>query len=204
MADPARAVLTPELEAAAGIIRSGGIVAFPTETFYGLAVDPFDPSALERLFSLKKRSPDKPLLVLIDKPESLGRLVLNVPPQYKKLLDVFWPGPLTMVFDGLDGLPRMLTDEHGTVGVRQSSHPVARALAIAAGGAITGTSANPSGMSAAISAEQVAEMFPEGIDQIIDGGPVPGGSGSTIIGLEGEGIKLIREGRIPLERIRAA
>jgi L-threonylcarbamoyladenylate synthase len=202
MADTARAVSAAELVEAADRIDSGGIVAFPTETFYGLAVDPFNPSAIERLFSLKKRSPDKPLLVLIDKPENLGRLVRSVPPQYKRLLDVFWPGPLTMVFAGIDGLPNLLADEHGTVGVRQSSHPVARALATATGGAITGTSANLSGLPAAINAKQVAEMFPEGIDQIIDGGPVPGGSGSTIIGLDGGGIKLIREGQIPLEKIR--
>jgi L-threonylcarbamoyladenylate synthase len=204
MVDTARAVSAAELAEAADRIGSGGIVAFPTETFYGLAVDPFNPSALERLFSLKKRSPDKPLLVLIDKPENLDLLVKEVPRQYERLLEVFWPGPLTMVFAGIDGLPKLLTDEHGTVGVRQSSDLVARALAIAAGGAISGTSANPSGMSAAVNAKQVAEMFPEGIDQIIDGGPVPGGSGSTIIGLEGDGIKLIREGRIPLEKIRAA
>jgi len=204
MGNTAQAVSAAELEEAAGRIRSGGIVAFPTETFYGLAVDPFNPSALGRLFSLKKRSPDKPLLVLIDKPEDLGLLVKKVPRQYERLLDIFWPGPLTMVFEGIDGLPGLLTDEYGTVGVRRSSHPVAGALAIAAGGAVTGTSANPSGLPAAVNSGEVAEMFPEGIDQIIDGGPVPGGSGSTIIGLEGDGVKLIREGRIPFEKIRAA
>ncbi len=198
------AVSEAELEEAATRISSGGIVAFPTETFYGLAVDPFNSSALGRLFSLKKRPSDKPLLVLIDQLEHLDLLVKKVPPQYKRLLEVFWPGPLTMVFEGIDGLPNLLTDEHGTVGVRQSSHPVARALATATGGAITGTSANPSGLPAAVNAKQVAEMFPEGIDQIIDGGPVPGGSGSTIIGMQEEGIRLIRQGQVPLEKIRAA
>jgi L-threonylcarbamoyladenylate synthase len=204
MGNTAQAVSAVELAEAADRIRSGGIVAFPTETFYGLAVDPFNASALERLFLLKDRASDKPVLCLIGKLEGLDLLVKTIPPHYQRLLDMFWPGPLTMVFDGINGLPGMLTDDRGTVGVRCSSHPVARELAIAAGGVITGTSANPSGMSAAVNAGQVAGMFPEGIDQIIDGGPVPGGSGSTIIGLEGEGVKLIRDGQIPLDKIREA
>jgi len=189
---------------AAERIRAGGIVAFPTETFYGLAVDPFNSEAIERLFFLKKRSHEKPLLVLIGSRNDLGLLVSRIPRQYQKLINAFWPGPLTMVFDGLDGLPELLTDERGTVGVRQSSHPVARELAMAAGGVITGTSANLSGLPAPVSRTEVAAMFPEGIDLIVDGGSVPGGLGSTIIGLERENVKLIRQGRVSMDDVRQA
>ncbi|MDT8335179.1 MAG: L-threonylcarbamoyladenylate synthase [Desulfurivibrionaceae bacterium] len=196
-------VADAELLRAAAAVRGGGVVAFPTETFYGLAVDPFNCIALDRLFQLKNRPRDKPVLVLIDEPDSLGRLVRETPERYRKLIDRFWPGPLTLVFAGTGKLPSLLTDRLNTVGIRLSSHPAARRLAAAAGGAITGTSANPSGFPAAVSASQVKEMFPAGIDYIIDGGRVPGGSGSTIVGLDGGGVKLIRAGAIPYEDILA-
>lgn len=197
------AVADKELVKAAEVISGGGVVAFPTETFYGLAVDPFNVGALERLFRLKERSGDKPVLVLIDKIERLPRLASKIPGQYRKLIAGFWPGPLTLVFAGLAQLPDLLTDADGTVGVRLSSHPIARRLAMVVGGVITGTSANPSGLPAAVSAAQVKEMFPVGIDHVIDGGDVPGGLGSTIAGVEGNGLKLIRAGSIPYEELIA-
>lgn len=193
-----------ELARAAEVLRGGGVVAFPTETFYGLAVDPFNNEALERLFRLKERSRAKPVLVLIDKIESLGRLVQVTPEQYHALIAGFWPGPLTLVFAGLTRLPALLTDSRGTVGVRLSSHPLARRLAKAFSGAITGTSANPSGLPPAVTPAQVQELFPVGIDHIIDGGQVPGGAGSTIIGVEGDGLQLIRDGSISYEDISGA
>jgi len=193
-----------ELARAAAVIGGGGVVAFPTETFYGLAVDPFNHEALERLFRLKKRSAQKPVLVLIDEISSLDRLVKAIPDLYRELMARFWPGPLTLVFPGGRQLPSLLTDTDGTVGVRLSSHPAARRLAAAAGGAITGTSANPSGLPAAVTASRIEEMFPSAIDYIIDGGPVPGGRGSTIVGNDSSGLKLIRAGAVPYEDILAA
>ncbi len=201
--DSSVAVSDEELVKAAAVIRRGGVVAFPTETFYGLAVDPFNDQALDRLFRLKERSRDKPVLVLIDKIESLCRLVKETPDHYRSLIARFWPGPMTLVFAGLAQLPGLLTDSDGTVGVRLSSHPVARRLAKAVGGVVTGTSANPSGQPPAVTASQVKEMFPAGIDLIIDGGLVPGGSGSTIIGIEAGVLKLIRDGGIPFADIIA-
>lgn len=197
------AVSDAELVRAATVISGGGVVAFPTETFYGLAVDPFNTEALERLFRLKKRASAKPALVLIDNNERLGRLVQATPSLYSKLIAEFWPGPLTLVFPGLSQLPTLLTDGHGTVGVRLSSHPLACRLAKAAGGIITGTSANPSGLPAATTVSQVQEMFPVGIDYIIDGGQVPGGEGSTIVGIEDAALKLIRAGGVVFEDIMA-
>lgn len=193
-----------ELFEAAGIIRKGGIVAFPTETSYGLAVDPCNNKALEKLFSLKMRDRGNPVLVLIAKVDVLPLLVKEVPDLYRKIIAEFWPGPLTLVFAGQDNLPDLLTDARGTIGVRLSSHPVARRLAGAVGGVITGTSANPSGLPAATTFSQVKEMFPDGIDHIIDGGPVPGGPGSSIIGVSADGLGLIRKGSINFEDIIAA
>lgn len=196
------AVSDEELAAAAAVIGRGGVVAFPTETFYGLAVDPFNEVALARLFRLKERSLAKPVLVLIDTAASLDRLVEKIPEPYRRIIARFWPGPLTLVFAGRPGLPALLTDGAGTVGVRLSSHPVARRLARAAGGFITGTSANPSGLPAPVNPAQVQELFPAGIDYLIDGGPTPGGGGSTIVGLEAGVPRLIRAGNIPFADIR--
>ncbi|MFO7605312.1 MAG: L-threonylcarbamoyladenylate synthase [Desulfurivibrionaceae bacterium] len=197
-------VTDQELARAAAVIGGGGVVAFPTETFYGLAVDPSNAAALDRLFRLKKRSPDKPVLVLIDEIATLSELVSEIPDNYRKLMDQFWPGPLTLVFPGRARLHGQLVDSDHTVGVRLSSHPLARRLAGAAGGTITGTSANPSALPAAVTADQVQEMFPAGIDYIVDGGRVPGGTGSTIVGLEAGELKLIRPGIISYREIVAA
>ena len=205
MANTAPAVSVADYERAAGIIRSGGIVAFPTETFYGLAADPFNSEALARLFSLKKRTSGKAILVLIEKPDSLSLLTLGIPEIYRKLMETFWPGPLTLVFEGQGQLPELLTDTRGTIGVRWSSHPVACRLAGLTGGVITGTSANLSGLPAAVTASQVGEMFPDGVDFIIDGGTVPGGKGSSIVGrdIQTGSLNCIREGSIPFAEISA-
>ncbi len=201
--DPA--VPVADYEKAAGIIRSGGVVAFPTETFYGLAADPFNRKSLVRLFSLKERTPGKAILVLIDNPDHLSLLTDKIPETYHRLMERFWPGPLTLVFDGIGKLPGLLTDARRTVGIRWSSHPVACRLAGISGGVITGTSANLSGQPAAVTANQVEEMFPEGVDFIIDGGPVPGGKGSSIVGLDNltGSLCLIRDGSIPFRKISA-
>lgn len=181
----------------------GGVVAFPTETFYGLAVNPFVAGALERLFSLKQRALDKPVLVLIDGPARLGELVLEVPPLYKVLMARFWPGPLTLIFPGRPGLPELLTDARGTIGIRLSSQPLACRLAAAAGGVVTGTSANPGGAPAAGNAAEVRTYFPTGLAGILDGDQAPGGLGSTIVAEEGGRLRLIRSGAIPFSELLA-
>jgi len=185
-------------------LRQGGIVAFPTETFYGLAVDPFVAGAMAKLFTLKRRSPDKPLLLLIDELDRLGELVAAVPPLYGTLLARFWPGPLTLIFQARAGLPTGLSDVRGTIGIRLSSQPMACSLAAATSGVITGTSANPSGVPAAISAKEVKELFPTGLARILDGGKAPGGLGSTIVAESGGALRLIRGGVIPFSEILAA
>jgi L-threonylcarbamoyladenylate synthase len=190
-----------DLNRAVAVLNSGGVVAFPTETYYGLAVDPFNPLALNHLFTLKQREISKPILTLVDDRESLLVLVQSVPAVYSALMDTFWPGPLTLIFQAKLNLPALLTAGTSTIGVRQSSHPFARQLLRAFGKPLTATSANISGRSAAIDAYEVKAQFGSKIDLIFDGGKTPGIGGSTIVGLEGDKPRLIREGVIPFAEI---
>lgn len=188
---------------AVAVLRHGGIVAFPTETYYGLAVDPFNTAALSRLFAVKKRETRKPILTLVNSREQLSQLVRVIPLPFQTLMDRFWPGPLTLVFEGGPGLPPLLTGHTNTVGIRQSSHPVALRLSLFFGGAITATSANISGYAPAVIADDIARNFGTGIDMVIDGGKTPGGAGSTLVGIDKGQLQLIRKGVIPFAEITA-
>ena len=190
-----------DLNRAVAVLNKGGVVAFPTETYYGLAVDPLNPLALNLLFSLKQRDIAKPILTLVDDRESLSSLVQEVPVMYLRLMEKFWPGPLTLIFKAKVNLPTLLTAGTSTIGVRQSSHPFARQLLRAFGRPITATSANISGQDAAVDAYGVKAQFGNRIDMVFDGGKAPGVLGSTIVGHEGSKLKLIREGIIPYEQI---
>jgi L-threonylcarbamoyladenylate synthase len=192
--------LAQKVEKAARIIRAGGLVAFPTETYYGFAVNPFDPEPLARLFRLKLRQAEKPILTLIAKRDELYRLASSVPAALIPLM-ALWPAPITLIFPGLDTLPPELTGGTGTIGVRISSHSVASALVAACRFPLTATSANISGETPCTTAGQVKNQFATGIDYILDGGTTPGGVGSTLIASCGGGIKIIREGAFPASEI---
>ena len=181
-------------------LRKGGIVAFPTETYYGLAVDPDCASAVTNLFALKKRQEHKPLLLLIEKREQLGTLVTMVPPVYVPLMKKYWPGALTLVFPAKPSLNQQITGNTGTVGIRISPHPVAEALVRRMGKPITATSANISGMLPARSALEVAEMLGDRIDYIVDGGQTAAGLCSTIIGIQKGHLTLLRPGQVELPK----
>ena len=190
------AVNRQSLDHAASILRSGGLVAFPTETYYGLAVDPFNRQALERLYRVKRRPQSLPILVLVAGIDQLSLLTNDVPVVYHRLIDCFWPGPLTLVCPALPSLPSQLTGGTGTIGIRQSPHTTATRLISAHNGPITATSANLTGLPAAVTAEGVARMFDTGIDLILDGGITPGGKGSTLVGINKGALSCIREGKI--------
>ncbi|MEW6220358.1 MAG: L-threonylcarbamoyladenylate synthase [Thermodesulfobacteriota bacterium] len=187
----------PVLAAAARILAAGGLVAYPTETYYGLAADPWQPAALERLFTLKARPAAKPILTIIAEAEQIALLASAVPEPFRPLMAAFWPGPLTLLFPVRPELPAALTAGTGTVGIRLSSHPLARSLAAACGGPITATSANRTGQPAAASAAEVRAAFPDGLDLVLDGGPTPGGAGSTVVGLAAGRLQVVRPGVIP-------
>lgn len=186
---------------AAAVIGAGGIAAIPTETSYGLAVDPFNAEALQRLFQIKQRPLSKPVLVLIDSMSALGRLTSRIPDIYQPIISHYWPGPLTLIFPALSSLPDLLTAQTGTVGVRESSNRIATRICRCAGGTITATSANISGHRSACSADQIIDFFGNRIDIVVDAGELGESPGSSIIGSDQGKLVSIREGVIPFSSI---
>lgn len=187
----------------ARLLASAKVGAIPTETFYGLACNPFSQSALERLFNLKGRPPNKPILLLLGRLEDLSLVVSRVPPKALKLMKLFWPGPLTIVLPARKSLPKLLTAGSETIGVRLSSCEVTRKIAQAFGKPITGTSANLTGQPPCKSAEEVLEVFPQ-IDFVVDGGRSTAQLPSTVVEICDNEIKLIREGLLPFDTILKA
>lgn len=186
------------IDLAVRYLRQGGIVAFPTETYYGLAVDPDCASAVTKLFVVKNRQEHKPLLLLIEKKEQLEAIVRNVPSAYWPLIDKYWPGPLTLIFQAKKIVNLQITGNTGTVGVRISPHPVAQELVRRMGKPITATSANISGLPPARSAQDVVEMLGDTVDYIVDGGQTEAGLCSTILSAEKGKLRLLRRGKIDL------
>ena len=178
------------------VILQGGVAAFPTETFYGLGADARNEEALQKIFQLKGREENKPLLLLIGDRDWLSGLVRNIPPVAGRLMEKFWPGPLTLVFEASPRLSALLTGGTGTVGVRLSPHPVAQALIQAVGRAITATSANLSGQPSASVAAEVFRALGNRVDAILDGGQTAGGLGSTVLDLSSPAPRIIRRGVI--------
>ncbi|MEZ4526875.1 MAG: L-threonylcarbamoyladenylate synthase [Desulfobacterales bacterium] len=184
------------IEEAAGIIRKGGVVVFPTSSLYGLAADAFNPDAIEKLFDLKDRSHEKAILVLISEIRELSTLVKSVPPEARRLIEHFWPGGLTLVLEAKPDLPSALTAGSGKIGVRLCRHPVAAALAKAAGCPITGTSANLSGAGGCDRISRLDTRIAEKADLILDAGVLKGGIGSTVADMAGGFPKILREGTV--------
>ncbi|MEW6386515.1 MAG: L-threonylcarbamoyladenylate synthase [Thermodesulfobacteriota bacterium] len=178
------------------LVDAGDIVALPTETFYALAVNAFQEKALARLFALKERPPEKPVLVLIAGPEILLRVAREVPESARRLMARFWPGPLTLILPARAELPRLITGDTDTVGVRQPRQAVTCRLLAGLGLPVTGTSANRAGRLPLTRAAAVQEEFGEAVSLIVDAGPCPGGPPSTIVDLAGSPPRLVRPGAI--------
>lgn len=190
-----------QFQRAIEVLRGGGIVAFPTETYYGLGVDIDNRKGVSALFKLKKRDPAKPILVLIGDCTQLRKITASVPKPYEKLICRFWPGPLSLIFPAAPSLTSLLTGSTKSIGVRLSPHPVASELCRKWGKPLTATSANMSGRPPAQTADMVKEMFGDKIDYILDGGKTTGGKCSTVIGLENQKLILVRPGRIDFSEI---
>lgn len=186
-----------DYSAAREIFRAGGIIAFPTETFYGLCVDPFNVKAIEALYKIKGRPSASPIPLIIGDAGMLEFVAGEITPVAKKLIGRFWPGPLTLVLKAKQGLPDTLTASSGTIGVRLSGSPSARRLSQTLSSPITSTSANPSGKNPPVSAEEVLKYFGSSIDLLIDGGHLAGTKGSTIVDARGDRVLIIRDGEIP-------
>ncbi len=182
--------------AAAAIIR-GEVVAYPTETFYGLAVDALNESALSKLRALKGREAEKAFSLLISGREMLASLCSEISPLAERLMAQHWPGPLTLALPARPGLPVSIVAD-GCVAVRVSSNPLAQALVVAAGRPITATSANPAGSPPPRTVSEVAAYFAPESCLILDGGTTPGGQPSTLARVCGDQVEILRQGVVVL------
>jgi len=183
------------------VLGARGVIALPTESFYGLGVNPFDEQALAKLWQIKGRSEGKPVLILIGDASQLGLFVQRIPPAATALMNAFWPGPLTIVFPAVARLPNAVTAATGSVGIRLSAWPPLQDL-LRRVGPVTGTSANREDMPPSTTAEAVHHSFGNEIDLIVDAGPTPGGKPSTVIDVQGP-IRIVRDGAIERSAIMA-
>lgn len=192
------------IQEAAGIIRNGGVVVFPTSGLYGVGADAFRPKAVARVFAIKRRPADNPVLVLLPGPDEMGKAVKRVPDYARPLMDRLWPGGITFVLEAGDTVPAALTAGTGKIGIRVPAHPVAKALVQGVGGAITGTSANLSGRPGAARVDRLDPEITIQADMVIDAGPLAGGPGSTILDLTFWPVKVLREGAVSMQAVADA
>ncbi len=188
---------------AAEVIRAGGLVAFPTETVYGLGADALSAAAVTRIFEAKERPRGNPLIVHLAGLDALGEVVAQVPARVQDIARRFWPGPLTLVLPRARAVPLVTTGGLETVAVRVPDHPVARALIAAASRPIAAPSANRSGRPSPTCAEHVREDLDGRIELILDGGPTPVGVESTVLDMTSEPPTLLRPGGVTLEQLES-
>ena len=186
---------------ASEVIAKGGVIAFRTDTFYGLGADPFNAAAVARVRELKGREDDKPILLLVSDIERVAELIAERSAEFARAAERFWPGPLTIVGKAVARLPEEITAGTGTVGVRLPADESVRELVRACGGVLTATSANPSGREPARSATEVKAYFPRGLDLIVDGGEVTATEPSTVLDVITSPARVVREGAIPRDVI---
>jgi L-threonylcarbamoyladenylate synthase len=191
-----------EFELILSVLRAGGVLAFPTDTAYGLAADPFNAEAISRVVRIKGRPETKPILLLVDSLEMTARITSSTP-LFNRVARAFWPGPLTIVLPANPQLPAGVTAGTGTVGVRWPIAPFATALVHAFGNPITATSANLSGRPACVTAAEVIEQLGASLPVLVDGGELPVRGGSTLLDLSGAQPVLLREGPISFETLDA-
>jgi L-threonylcarbamoyladenylate synthase len=196
--------LAERVAEAARVLRAGGLVAYPTETFYGLGALASCAPALARLAAAKLRPEGKPLPLLAATPEAAFAVAASVPPLARRLAARFWPGPLTLVLAAAPGLAAEVTAGLGTVGIRVPGSEVARELARLAGGPLVSTSANLSGGPPPARASELDLALRARLDLVLDAGPTPGGLPSTLVDVTGPAPRLVRDGAVPWPEVAAA
>lgn len=189
------------LKTAGKILDRDGLVIFPAACMYGVAAKAMSRRAVEKVFALKQRPKNKAILILIPGPDSILDFTPSIPKAAEKLMDAFWPGKVTLVFDARKDLPDVLTAGTGKIGIRQPGHPVARKLIQAAGFALTGTSANLSGQKNCTTAAQLPREIIAHADLILDAGRLNGGSGSTIVDVTTDPVTILREGQVTAAQV---
>lgn len=192
------------LTEATAALRRGEVIVFPTETFYGLGADAFEVAAVDRVVELKGRKPESPISIIVADKKMLEEVVEETSPLAQRLIDHYWPGPLTLVLPARKGLPGPLLNRDGEIGVRISSHPLAGRLVQEFGYPLTATSANPSGKEPARTIEQARSYFSGRLQVFLDGGRLSGTKGSTVVAVRDNKVITIREGEISSEELEAA
>ena len=190
------AALLAQVKRAAGVLRSGGIAAYPSDTVYGLGADVFNDLAVLKVFSAKKRPPGMPLPVLIAETSQLRDLVEDIPSTARILMDKFWPGGLTIIFHRAPAFKSLAPADSGKIAVRLPGHPVTLRLIEELGRPMVGTSANLHGSPAALTAAEVKKQLGDVVDFIVAGGPCPGGIESTIVDITVHPPVILRKGAI--------
>ncbi len=188
---------------AVDIIKNGGLIAYPTETVYGLGVDPYNSEAIQKIFIAKGRAEDKGIILLIRGADDLSTLVRTVSPTAQILIEAFWPGPLTLVFRANRDLSPALLGGRDTIALRHSSSPIATQLLTTLGGPLTSTSANRSTEPPARSASEVQNALGEHLDLILDGGPSDSALPSTLVDVSSDRAILLREGAVSAQKLRS-
>lgn len=189
------------IEKAAQVLKEGGLVAFPTDTVYGLGAHAFQPQAVERIYIAKMRPKDKAISLLLARAEDLSLIAKRMPDEVRPLIERFWPGDLTLVVPKSAVVPEILTSGRPSVAVRVPDHSLVIALIEALGAPLTGTSANISGHPSPVTAWEVEEELGGRIELIIDGGACPGGIPSTVLDMTTDPPLIRRQGSITLEEI---
>jgi L-threonylcarbamoyladenylate synthase len=188
----------------AAVLRSGGVMAYPTDTFYGLGADAFSAAAVEKIYSLKQRDRGKPLSIVVADPAQARSAASVVPSIFEALAAEFWPGPLTLVLKAGPSFPPTMLGPGGTIALRVPALAWLRELLRLAEFPITATSANLSGDGELDDPAAVRRLFDGRTDLIVDGGRTPGGAPSTIVDLSGGAPRLLRPGAVPWEKLREA
>ncbi len=186
---------------AAKLVLQGGVIAYPTETFYGLGVDTTNEKALRRIFEIKGRNFNNPISVIIGGRNDVYSLISESNSLAEKLMDAFWPGALTIVFEAAEKISSLLTAGSGKIGIRLSSHEIARRVAKEIGRPLTATSANISGKPECVTASDVLDQMGDKIDAVVDGGKTAGKNTSTIIDVTCTPPIVLREGLISKKTI---
>jgi L-threonylcarbamoyladenylate synthase len=201
---PVQAVEIAELDDAVAALRAGDLVVYPTETFYGIAADPFSPSALVKLFAIKERDSQKPIALIAADSSMAFEIARTVPPVARLLANAFWPGPLTIVLPARDGFPPQLIGPEGGVGIRVSPHLIARELSEKFGRPITATSANRSGDAPASTLQAARESLGGRVKVFLEGGTLSASAPSTVVACDARGYRIIRAGAIAESQLIAA
>ncbi|HTS11875.1 MAG TPA: L-threonylcarbamoyladenylate synthase [Candidatus Limnocylindrales bacterium] len=192
------------IDYAATFIKRGRVVGIPTDTFYGLSADPFNLSAVERVFQIKGRPETKALPILVNSIEQAVTMVRDVPDAFLLLAHKFWPGALTIVVDATHRLPLKVTGNSGRVALRWADSRIATAVIEASGGPVTGTSANLSGFPSCTNAQEIVKQLGNRLPLILDSGDTGAVMGSTIVRVEGDHWTIAREGVLPESEIQKA